>query len=313
MPEQYTGVLLVNKPRGWTSHDIVAKLRGVLGQKKIGHTGTLDPLAEGLLVICLGTATKIARLLTDCEKTYHARCCLGLQSPTYDAEGLDPTSEAIDVSCITREDIEMQLDSFRGDIDQIVPAYSAVRVDGERLYTKARRGDKMELPVRRVNISKLVLTNVDLPHIDMEVTCSAGTYIRSLAHELGQALGVGAYLERLTRTAVGDLVLDDALSLSETANHQKSGTLRDHILAVRDVLNLPAVVVSDDFAEMIVTGRNLDASDVIDIHGEFAELDEILLKSRAGRVLAFGQARSGSPNFKTMGAADLIKYGRVLY
>ncbi|MFH1686704.1 MAG: tRNA pseudouridine(55) synthase TruB [bacterium] len=312
MTEPLSGVLLVNKPRGWTSHDIVAKLRGMLGQKKAGHTGTLDPLAEGLLVVCLGRATKIARLLTACTKTYHARCRLGMESSTYDAEGLEPDGSASDVSHLSRHDIEAELDKFRGSIDQTVPPFSAVRVDGERLYTKARRGDKIDLPVRRVHIGKLELTEVALPFIEIEIACSAGTYIRSLAHDLGRALGCGAYLESLTRTALGDMTIAQALTLEEIARLHQTGELRDRLLSTHDVLSLPAVVVTDDFADRIATGRSLGTKDVIDIHGEFSKLDEIMLKNRNGEVVAIGRALFGSPSFRIDGAADLIKYGRVL-
>ena len=208
------GIINVYKEKGFTSHDVVAKLRGILHMKKIGHTGTLDPAAEGVLPICLGTATKKCDLLMDEKKTYVAYVRLGIRTDTLDMEGT--VLEEREVS-VTREDVEEILPQFHGEIQQIPPMYSALKVKGKRLYDLARQGIEVERKPRTVHIFSLKLLGFhpDEKIMQLEVTCSKGTYIRTLADDMGERLGCGACLKYLLRTRVGMFQVEDALKLSE--------------------------------------------------------------------------------------------------
>ena len=219
---KYSGVLLLDKPSGVTSHDMVYNIRRTLQQQEVGHTGTLDPLATGLLVICVGRATKIAQFISNLEKTYVAEVKLGLRSSTYDAEGIDPQAAAADTSQISREDVAEVLDSFAGTQMQQVPAHSAVRINGQHLYELARKVHAMALPEREVTISSIRLIDYADSTVRFEVSCTKGTYIRTLAHQIGERLGCGGYLAGLRRTTVGPFSLEDALTpeqVSEAVEH----------------------------------------------------------------------------------------------
>jgi len=309
--DSYHGVLLVNKPLQITSHDAVAEVRRTTGQRRIGHTGTLDPLAEGLLVLCVGRATKIAQHLSGRQKTYQAEVRLGLASRTYDAEGLDPEQAPLPVPDMTKAELNTRLERFRGHITQTVPAYSAVQVDGQRLYKLARQGRAVDLPEREVVIHRLEIVAYDGPTLKLCITCSSGTYIRALAHNIGEELGCGAYLKHLRRDSVGCLHLDDALSLSDVSHYHESRQLSAKLLRMDQVLDLSAVVVSADFAECIVTGRPLTTADVVNTEEPFESGDNIVLKSEQGLALAIGRARVGSDQFGRV-EGELFEYKRVL-
>lgn len=209
------GIINVYKEPGYTSFDVVAKLRGILHQKKIGHTGTLDPDAEGVLPVCLGRATKICELLTDKDKTYRAVCRLGVETDTQDLSGT--VLQSYDYSGITVEQLRCVAESYMGGSMQVPPMYSALKVNGKRLYELAREGKTVERKPRPIHISDLRVEEIDLENgrFCMEVTCSKGTYIRTLCHDIGKALGIGAAMEHLTRTRVDVFRLEDALRLSE--------------------------------------------------------------------------------------------------
>lgn len=209
--------LLVDKPKGWTSFDVVNKiryrLRRRLGVKKIkvGHAGTLDPMATGLLIICTGKATKTLGQLQGLDKTYTGSLRLGATTPSFDAEtAIDQT---FPYQHITVEDLEQARLQFLGDIDQVPPVFSAIKVDGQPLYKRARRGEKITVQARRVHIHELSYTRIDLPEVDFAVRCSKGTYIRSLAYDLGRAVGSGAYLTALCRSRIGAYHLEEAWNL----------------------------------------------------------------------------------------------------
>ena len=206
-------VLLIDKPLDWTSFDVVKKVRNNVRIKKVGHAGTLDPLATGLLIVCTGKKTKaIEGFMTD-EKEYTGIIMLGATTPTYDLESdIDKT---FPYEHITAEALEEARKKFVGAIDQVPPIYSAIKVKGTRLYELARRGEDIELKPRPINISEFELTKVDLPSIEFRVVCSKGTYIRSLAHDFGQALGIGAHLAALRRTRIGDYSVDKAYQLDD--------------------------------------------------------------------------------------------------
>lgn len=194
------GIINVYKEKGFTSHDVVAKLRGIVGQKKIGHTGTLDPDATGVLPVCLGKATKLCDLLTDKDKTYEAVMLLGMTTDTQDITGR--ILEEKSTETLTADKVREVIESFIGDYDQIPPMYSALKVNGKKLYELAREGKVVERKARPVKILDIRIIEMDLPRVRMEVSCSKGTYIRTLCHDIGEQLGCGGCMESLIRTRV---------------------------------------------------------------------------------------------------------------
>ena len=209
-------VLLIDKPLGWTSFDVVKKLRGLLKIKKIGHAGTLDPLATGLLIICTGKMTKRIDTFQAQEKEYSGKLILGQTTPSYDLE-TEPTPPR-DISAVTPQRIREVANQFTGLIRQVPPLHSAIKVGGKRAYQLARTGSEATLKAREVTISTFEITHTNLPEVGFRVVCSKGTYIRSLAHDVGQALGVGAYLSELCRTRIGEFLLKDAQTLEGIAH-----------------------------------------------------------------------------------------------
>ncbi len=208
-------VIAVNKPLRWTSFDVVRKLRTIFSVKKIGHAGTLDPLATGLLLICTGKKTKSISYYQDLEKTYTGEMVLGKTTPSIDLETAFDSEKSCE--CITEEAIQKLVPTFLGPINQVPPAYSAIKIRGERAYKKAREGQTMNLAPRQVFIQDFRVTYIGIPLIRFEVVCSKGTYIRSLVRDFGQQLGVGAYLSKLCRTRIGDFKLEDAYEIADFA------------------------------------------------------------------------------------------------
>lgn len=212
-------LLLVHKPLGWTSFDVVNKIRYALTRKtgkklKVGHAGTLDPLATGLLLICTGKMTKQIDSFTGLDKEYTGTFYLGATTPSYDSEHTpDATFET---GHITESLLHNTTHQFTGKIQQVPPVYSAIKVDGTAAYIKARKGKEVKIQPREVTIHAFELTRVAMPEVDFRVHCSKGTYIRSLAHDFGKALGSGAYLKSLCRTAIGEYRLENALTLEQT-------------------------------------------------------------------------------------------------
>lgn len=201
-------VLLVNKPLEWTSFDVVKKLRGKLKIKKIGHAGTLDPLATGLLIICTGKMTKQIDAYQGMEKEYSGTLVLGQIRPSHDME--TEVTESRDISHITEEQINVASANLTGDIMQTPPLHSAIKVEGKRAYAFARKGKEKKLEARPVHVAVFEITKINLPEVDFRIVCSKGTYIRSLVRDLGEALGVGAYMSALCRTRIGAYHLADA-------------------------------------------------------------------------------------------------------
>lgn len=211
-------LLLVNKPYNWTSFDVVGKLRNSFKplKLKVGHAGTLDPLATGLLIICTGKMTKQIDTFQAQEKEYTGTLILGATTPSYDME--TDADQQFDISNISEEQVKAACAQFIGDIQQYPPAHSAIKIDGERLYEKARRGEEVERRLRAVTISEFEITGIALPEVHFRVVCSKGTYIRSLVHDFGAALNNGAYLSALRRTRSGDFKVDDAWEVMELVN-----------------------------------------------------------------------------------------------
>lgn len=223
-------MLLINKPYTWTSFDVVGKIRNSFKplKLKVGHAGTLDPLASGLLIICTGKFTKKIDEYQAQEKEYTGTMVLGAGTPSYDME--TEVDEIFEISHINEEMIRANTVQFIGDLDQYPPAHSAIKVDGERLYFKARRGETVELKTRSVSISEFEITRIELPEIDFRVVCSKGTYIRSLVHDFGRSMDNVAYLSALRRTKSGNYQVDDAFEVLELVNHirhlKEQGTLK---------------------------------------------------------------------------------------
>lgn len=207
-------VLLVDKPLHWTSFDVVAKLRNLCKVKKIGHAGTLDPLATGLLIVCTGKKTKSIETYQNLNKTYQATICLGATTPTYDAES--PLENIKPYEHITQKQVENVIrEHFLGQILQVPPVYSAIKIQGKSAYKRARKGENIQLEPRKVSIYRFEIHRFNLPYIEVEIECSKGTYIRSLAHDLGQKLDTGAYLSSLRRIKIGDIEVSQAKTMEE--------------------------------------------------------------------------------------------------
>jgi tRNA pseudouridine55 synthase len=257
---RFNGILNVNKPSGLTSHDVVSRLRRITGQRRVGHAGTLDPTATGVLLLCLGQATRVAEYLQARDKVYRARLRLGISTDTYDSEG--QIVDQRDTGHITHSAVQRALGEMVGPLDQVPPMYSAIKHQGTPLYRLARRGQTVERKPRRVVIHTLELLEWDPPYLEAKIHCSKGTYIRSLAHDLGQRLGCGAHLAELTRLASGRFQLSDALVLEELEHAAEQGKLERLLLPIDAALqDYPAVTVDDDLAKSILFGQRVRLPD----------------------------------------------------
>lgn len=236
------GILLIDKPRDWTSHDVVGKLRGILRERRIGHSGTLDPMATGLLVVFIGRATRAVEFAEVHEKEYHAGLRLGMVTDTQDVTGT--VLEQCGCS-VTREDLEAVLPRFRGEIQQIPPMYSAIKVQGKKLYEIARKGGEVERKPRPVTISKLEVTGEEHGDYLLDVVCSKGTYIRTLCHDIGGALGVGGTMSALRRVRAGQFSLENAYTLEQVQQAADAGRTEELLLPVDALFSeYPAVALT---------------------------------------------------------------------
>ena len=226
----YDGMINVYKEAGWTSHDVVARLRGILGQKKVGHTGTLDPAAEGVLPVCAGKGTRLCDMLADRDKTYRATLLLGTVTDTQDTTGT--VLETKDTSGLTEEAVREAVLSFLGDYEQVPPMYSALKVNGKKLYELAREGKEVERKARPVKIHEIRIESMALPEAVITVTCSKGTYIRTLCHDIGEKLGAGGCMKTLLRTRVGRFRLEDSLTLDALQKLKDEGRLFEAVMPV---------------------------------------------------------------------------------
>ncbi len=308
---QYDGILLCKKPFKMSSHDVINNLRRAIGQKKIGHTGTLDPRATGLLVVCLGRATKISQFLSNYDKTYEVEITLGMKSSTHDSEGL-LDEKPRPVPNLTADEVRRILAEFRGKITQQVPIYSAVKVQGKRLYKLAREGEKIDTPKREIEVKCIELLRLDLPVICCRVTCSKGTYIRTLAHDIGQYIGCGGYLSSLSRTRVGEYSLEEALTISEIKHFREAGVLKRYIRPIEEILKYPVVKVGEEFSQYIISGKSPRFEDIVGIEGDFDADELISLEDQAGRIMAIGRSRVSSAELENDRTIDFFKYVRVL-
>lgn len=262
------GVLVVDKPGGITSHDVVNRIRRVAGVRRVGHAGTLDPLATGVLLVCVGRATRLVEYLVGQPKTYITTVRLGQTTNTYDADG-EIVKERPFIH-VTPDAINQSLTSFRGTIQQQPPAYSAIKKDGQPLYKLARRGQAVAVPSRQVTIYELSLLDVNLPDVRLQVTCSSGTYIRSLAHDLGEALACGGHVTDLCRTAVGNFILQDAIALAALSRENVTDYLLPMTTAVAHLprLDLDAAETANmQHGRPIIRRSQQPLSDLVQIFG----------------------------------------------
>lgn len=271
----YNGVINVYKEQGFTSFDVVAKLRGILKQKKIGHTGTLDPMAEGVLLVCLGKATKLVDYLILDDKEYEASVLLGKTTDTDDVTGQVLSEACVDVS----EDKVLEvIESFVGEYDQLPPMYSAIKIDGKKLYEYAREGKSVERAKRKVEIFSIDEITVSLPIVSFKVHCSKGTYIRSLARDIGEKLGCGATLNSLKRSNIKGFNSEDGLKLSEIEQMRDAGIIEEKIMPVDAFLSdIPVAVCKEEGRSLLMNGNKLqpDLLELADDNFSLAEGNRI--------------------------------------
>ncbi|RKG82206.1 tRNA pseudouridine(55) synthase TruB [Corallococcus exercitus] len=254
------GVLVIDKPLGPTSFDVVRQVRGLLKVKKAGHTGTLDPMATGVLPVCLGEATKVAGIITEGDKAYDAVVRLGIETDTQDAQG-KPTAQA-PVPPLTAPLLEAVLARLRGTFEQVPPMYSAVKVAGKRLYELARAGEEVERASRTVTVHELVLRDFSADRLTLSVRCTKGFYVRTLAYDLGRALGCGAHLEALRRTMSGPFTLARALPLGDLASLSREAVAGRLVSLADSLTDLPAVRVNADEARRVLHGVPVEVAPV---------------------------------------------------
>lgn len=290
----YNGMINVYKEAGFTSHDVVAKLRGILKQKKIGHTGTLDPDAVGVLPVCLGSATKLCGMLTDTDKEYRARMLLGKETDTQDASGRVLKQSEVQA---TEEEAEEAVMSFLGDYEQVPPMYSAIKVNGKKLYQLAREGKEVERSPRRVRICDLEIEEIALPFISIRVGCSKGTYIRTLCHDIGQKLGCGGIMVSLERTKAGIFCTENALRLSEIERLREEGNLQEKILPVDAVFaEYETATVERKFQKLIDNG-NAFYRDMVKESKKYIPEEEVRVYNEDGKFYGIYQYRPEDGRF----------------
>ena len=281
------GIVNIYKEKGYTSHDVVAVLRKVVGQKKIGHTGTLDPDATGVLPVCLGKATKLCDLLTDKNKTYEAVLLLGKTTDTQDITG--EVLEEKSTEALTEEKVREAIEGFIGDYEQIPPMYSALKVNGKKLYELAREGKVIERKARPVKILDIQILEIDLPKVRMEVSCSKGTYIRTLCHDIGEKLGCGGCMESLIRTRVSTFRIEDAKTLDEIETLKQEGKLAELLVPIDAMFPFyPKITVKDDWKAFAKNGNPLDLKMLKEACGQDEET-QVRLYDESGKFIAIYQ------------------------
>ena len=282
------GILNLDKPKEWTSHDVVAKVRRIINQQKVGHAGSLDPNATGLLILCLGKGTKLSSYFMQQEKEYHAFFHFGVTTDSQDADGT--IIQTREVGDLTEEKIIAAIPEFRGDIMQIPPMVSAVKVGGKRLYRLARKGKTVERAPRPVRVSRFDLVRYEEPVAEVRIACSKGTYVRTLAADIGEKLGCGAYLEGLSRLRIGDFQVGEAYSIDEVAEHAGNGEIdKLYIPLEKTIESLKTVTLRAstgrwDTPALPKTLGLLEPIDPVPVEGEFLKV-----QNRSGKVVGVVQ------------------------
>lgn len=284
------GILVIDKPAGWTSHDVVAKVRRICRTRRVGHTGTLDPFATGVLVVCLNQATRIVRYLTGDEKEYRAVMRLGFRTDTGDLTG-SPVEPPADASRITASDLRRAVESFSGRISQVPPMYSAKKIGGVKLYEMARRGEEVERRPIEVEIREIELTSGPQPDApgsltmiaSFRVVCSSGTYVRTLAEDIGRRLEIGAHLVELRRTRAGRCSLDQAVTIQQLEKLAEDGRIQDAAIGMTDALEMTEIPLSESELRDVSHGRPIRSAEGFD-HGMTA-----ILSTPDGRPAAIAE------------------------
>ena len=275
------GILNINKSTGMTSHDVVAKVRKLLKQKRVGHAGTLDPAASGVLPICVGQGTRVAEYLSESGKAYAADILFGVVTDTYDAEGT--IVRTADTENLTLEQIQAALTGFLGPQMQMPPLYSAIKLQGQPAYKRMRAGEEITLEPRPITITYLNILTWQPPHLTLAIECSKGTYIRSLAYDLGERLGCGAHLAGLIRTRSGPFTLSDSITLDQLAESIENGTIEQYLQPADSVLHqYPALMLDDVTTERVLHGNaflydsetKAELARVYDASGRFVAIAE---------------------------------------
>ena len=295
---QLSGVLNINKPAGMTSHDVVDVVRRLLKIRRVGHTGTLDPRATGVLPLCVGRATRVAQFLTQADKEYLITMRLGITTDTLDADGkvLSRTDD-IAIDLVKLKEI---LKSFVGEVQQVPPLFSAKKHQGERLYRLARRGETVERDPIKVKIYDLTFLSLDLPFVRFQVACSKGTYARALCDDIGRALGCGAHLYALTRVRSGRFLVEEALTLEQLGQIVAEGRIREALIPVGEALaHLPAVRVHPESSRTVVQGGGLAAAALLSFPPEVEEGDQVRVLGYRRQLLAIAQATLAGREFAT--------------
>lgn len=291
------GVLNVRKEAGWTSHDVVARIRGKLRGMKLGHAGTLDPAATGVLPLLVGRGTRIAEYLLEWDKTYLAGLRLGETTDTQDATGT--VLQRSPIESVTEARIREVVAGFEGRIQQVPPMYSAVKVGGVPLYKAARAGRDVTRQARQVTVFRVEVLSVQLPDVLLRVSCSKGTYIRTLCADIGEKLGVGGHMATLIRERVGPLVVEQALTVEEVEARLAQGTVAAAMLTLDEALaGLPVCMVGPETARRVLHGMPVPASEVLSWQGVPTVLPKgasraIRIKDESGRLLAIGTMPAG--------------------
>ena len=294
------GIINVYKERGFTSFDVVAKLRGILHERKIGHTGTLDPDATGVLPVCIGNATKVCDLLTDKDKVYRAVMHLGIATDTQDMTGTVLADREKEVAQLSEKTVKNAIMQFVGDYDQIPPMYSALKVNGKKLCDLARAGVEVERKARPVTIFSIEIEQIHLPYVTMQVHCSKGTYIRTLCADIGEVLGTGACMESLVRTRVSVFTLEEAHTLTQIEQTRDDGTRESLILPVDRVFaGRPKCKVLPEAFRFLQNGNRLrDANFEKKPEGITEDADQILVYDPMDRFYAVYQYEKETQDYK---------------
>ncbi|MBR1930577.1 MAG: tRNA pseudouridine(55) synthase TruB [Lachnospiraceae bacterium] len=258
------GIIVIEKEAGFTSHDVVAKMRGICRQKKIGHTGTLDPAATGVLPVCLGSATKLCDMLTQKDKEYVAELLLGVETDTQDTTGCVLTEHEV---VATEDEIRRVILGFQGTYAQVPPMYSALKVDGKKLYELARAGKEVERKAREVQIHEIEILEMKLPVVKLRVACSKGTYIRTLCADIGEKLGCGGTMQSLRRTRVGGYRLQEAVTLEKLEQLRDEDRLKEVLIPVDSAFSThPALHVRTEWRKLLDNGNAFYASQTVEQH-----------------------------------------------
>ncbi len=315
------GFLLIDKHEGITSANVVNRVKRLLQVKKAGHSGTLDPLATGLLVVCLGKATRLAQFLSEAGKSYDAQIMLGATSTTYDRDGEITPVEPATIPDAAK--VSSTVARFVGDIKQTAPLYSALKHKGKPLYDYARKNEPVELKVRDINIESIRVVSYTYPVLTISVRCSSGTYIRSLAHDIGNILACGGYIHSLRRTSIGGLDVGSAILMADlelvTKEHESAPEhlLTDHRFvrsfgSIERILNLPIIYVSAERENFVDRGVPIRAVDVVNMDKRIRPRDLVALRNADERLLAVGRALYGSDKLQGMADETVVEYVRVM-